>query len=473
MRTKPNINHRGHMFVITLFSDLSALALAIFIVHWVSYRALWFDGSAISEVDHVLYVLICLVLFMAASLYPGIGLNPAMEMKAVTQLATISLLIVIIFLTITAPFWRQAKIDIILIYLFSIFMVLGIRWAGRILAAHFGLWGEPVVVVARDEKMETMMRYFLQRRRLGFVPVLGVTFESNAPSTFPINTMGADEFSRLPDHYFGQAGINTVLIDSLAVGETVNINLNRKFLKKFKHVIFVSDMDWLEGVSISYHDFEGMIGIEARQNFLSPLDIFLKRVMDILLSSVILILSLPILLLTAVLIRLESPGPIFYRQERIGRNGRRILVQKFRSMQVGADQILIEYLANNPQARVEWEENQKLRNDPRITRVGKWIRKFSVDEMPQLFNILKGEMSLVGPRPIVEGEVSRYKDNFDVYSTVRPGVTGMWQVSGRNHTSYEERVLYDVYYVRNWSVWLDIYILLRTVWVVLSRDGAY
>jgi lipopolysaccharide/colanic/teichoic acid biosynthesis glycosyltransferase len=114
-----------------------------------------------------------------------------------------------------------------------------------------------------------------------------------------------------------------------------------------------------------------------------------------------------------------------------------------------------------------------LREDPRITRVGKWLRKFSVDELPQLINVLRGEMSLVGPRPIVESEVRRYQDYFDVYITVRPGVTGMWQVSGRSRTTYEQRVLYDVYYVRNWSVWLDTYILLRTIWVVLSRDGAY
>jgi lipopolysaccharide/colanic/teichoic acid biosynthesis glycosyltransferase len=142
-------------------------------------------------------------------------------------------------------------------------------------------------------------------------------------------------------------------------------------------------------------------------------------------------------------------------------------------MQVGADQILADYLAANPQARREWEETQKLRNDPRITRLGKWLRKLSVDELPQLFNILVGDMSLVGPRPIVENEVGRYKDKFDVYSTVRPGVTGMWQVSGRNNTTYDERVMYDVYYVRNWSVWLDIYILFRTIWVVLGRHGAY
>jgi len=138
-----------------------------------------------------------------------------------------------------------------------------------------------------------------------------------------------------------------------------------------------------------------------------------------------------------------------------------------------AEQALTEYLRANPQSQREWEATQKLREDPRITRVGKFLRKFSIDEVPQLFNVLLGDMSLVGPRPIVNSELHRYGDKLGIYSSIRPGVTGLWQVSGRNHTSYDERVRYDIYYVRHWSVWLDIYILLRTVWVVLSRDGAY
>lgn len=222
----------------------------------------------------------------------------------------------------------------------------------------------------------------------------------------------------------------------------------------------VLDIDWLEGIT-------------AEQNFPTLDNAFLKRVMDILISILLGVVFLPIIVFTAILIRLDSPGSVFYSQERIGKNGRKITVYKFRSMRVDADKILSGYLTKNPEARSEWEKKQKLCADPRITRVGKWIRQFSVDEIPQLFNILKGDMSLIGPRPIVESEVWHYRDKFQVYSAVRPGITGMWQVSGRNNTTYEERVLYDIYYVRNWSVWLDIKILLRTVWVVLSREGAY
>ncbi|MBI5944623.1 MAG: undecaprenyl-phosphate galactose phosphotransferase WbaP [Chloroflexi bacterium] len=473
MRTKPLIDHRGRMFGVTLFSDLSALILAVLSVHWGLSLAALYSGSGVSEIDHVLFVMICLSLFMATNLYPGIGLNPAMEMKTVTQLTVLGFLIVFSFDMIRVPSWSIDKLMLILISGLSAPFILGMRWLTRIIAVKLGVWGEPVVVIAGRDRVSDMTNYFNYRRRLGFLPVLGVTEKAGSHASSAVQIMEVEDLLKLPHGYFFNKGIHTVLVSTQIGSELSRSKINHDLLQKFKRMIFVSDMDWLEGVSIAYHDFEGMIGMEAQQNFLAPIHIFLKRAMDILLAGMLMVLLLPVFFLTALLIRLDSPGPAIYKQERIGRNGRRIRIQKFRSMQVGADQILADYLAANPQARREWDETQKLRDDPRITRVGKWLRKLSVDEIPQLFNILVGDMSLVGPRPIVENEVKRYKDNFDVYSTVRPGITGMWQVSGRNNTTYDERVMYDVYYVRNWSVWLDVYILFRTIWVVLGRHGAY
>ncbi|HQX00995.1 MAG TPA: exopolysaccharide biosynthesis polyprenyl glycosylphosphotransferase, partial [Anaerolineales bacterium] len=246
-----------------------------------------------------------------------------------------------------------------------------------------------------------------------------------------------------------------------------------ELLRKFKRMIFISDMDWLEGASIAYHDFEGMLGMEAQQNFLNPLSAVLKRMMDILIAGTAGLVSLPLILLAAVLIKLDSSGSVLYKQERVGKDGKRIKIYKFRSMREDGERVMAEYLAGNASAQDEWAETQKLKEDPRITRVGKWVRKFSVDELPQLYNILKGDMSVVGPRPILVEQKKLYGEGLEVYTSVRPGLTGFWQVSGRNRTSFCQRAIYDVYYVRNWSVWLDTYILLRTIWVVLSRDGAY
>ena len=161
-----------------------------------------------------------------------------------------------------------------------------------------------------------------------------------------------------------------------------------------------------------------------------------------------------------------------FSHKRIGLGGRRFHAWKFRSMVPNAPQILQKYLDENPELRAEWELNQKLKNDPRITWIGKIIRRTSLDELPQLFNVFLGHMSLVGPRPIVDEEIRRYGQTFRQYLRVTPGITGLWQISGRNNTTYEERLAYDEYYVQNWSPWLDLYILLRTFKTVLLCEGA-
>ncbi len=197
-----------------------------------------------------------------------------------------------------------------------------------------------------------------------------------------------------------------------------------------------------------------------------------KRIFDIFVSFVILLLLLPFNLITAFLISRDG-GPVFYSHVRIGRGERHFNCLKFRSMVVDADEKLRVYLLGNAEAAEEWRNTQKLKNDPRISRVGRFLRKTSFDELPQLLNVLIGDMSLVGPRPIVQNEIVKYGENIGEYALVRPGITGLWQVSGRNNTSYDERVELDKWYVRNWSLWLDIFILFKTLPIVLMRRGAY
>lgn len=197
------------------------------------------------------------------------------------------------------------------------------------------------------------------------------------------------------------------------------------------------------------------------------------RILDIsliLLAAPYLILAFLIL---AILIKLDSPGPVFYRQTRIGRFGRKFQIYKFRTMIQNADEVLQTYLDQSPQLKAEWLATHKLKNDPRVSRVGALLRKTSLDEIPQLWNILMGDMSLVGPRPIVDAEVEKYGKCFELYIQVRPGLTGLWQVSGRNNTTYERRVELDEYYVCNRSLKLDLQILLKTALVVITKDGAY
>ena len=202
-------------------------------------------------------------------------------------------------------------------------------------------------------------------------------------------------------------------------------------------------------------------------------DLSLGRTLDVLLSLSALIFLAPLLLLVALLVYIVDPGPVLFGHRRLGKDGRTFRCWKFRSMVVDADVRLRALLESDPTARAEWEADHKLRNDPRITRIGQFLRKSSLDELPQFFNVLMGEMSLVGPRPIVGDEVAKYGRYFADYCRVRPGITGLWQISGRNDVSYRRRVALDVSYVRSKSVALDMGILLLTVPRVVARRGSY
>ena len=178
-------------------------------------------------------------------------------------------------------------------------------------------------------------------------------------------------------------------------------------------------------------------------------------------------------ILISILIVLDSRGGALYSQTRIGRGGRKFKAHKFRTMVLNADDILQQYLDESPELKAEWLATHKLKHDPRVTRVGAILRKLSLDELPQFWNILVGEMSLIGPRPIVDAEIERYGKCFELYKQARPGLTGLWQVSGRSDTSYERRVELDEYYLLNRSIKMDILILFKTVYVVVGRKGAY
>ena len=201
----------------------------------------------------------------------------------------------------------------------------------------------------------------------------------------------------------------------------------------------------------------------------------IKTTFDLLFSSIVLIIGLPIFLIIASLIKLSSRGPIFYLQERIGKNKKTFNCIKFRTMHPEAEDILENLITNNEKLRKEFEETHKLRNDPRITNIGKFLRKTSLDEIPQFLNVIKMEMSIIGPRPIVKKEIQKYGNSYIKVISIKPGITGLWQVSGRNNLSYKRRVILDCLYVDNMSPLLDLRIIIRTFGVIFFPNdrGAY
>lgn len=226
------------------------------------------------------------------------------------------------------------------------------------------------------------------------------------------------------------------------------------------------------GIGVSHVFRHDVLMLTVQNNLSNFIPRVTKRAFDLLMAPLILLALSPLLLIVALLVRATGKN-IFYGHQRIGLNGRMFPCYKFRSMVNNSKEVLDELLANDPQARAEWEKDFKLKKDPRITRIGQIIRKTSIDELPQLWNVIRGDMSLVGPRPVVADELERYEDKQDLYHMVRPGITGLWQISGRNDVTYEERVSLDSWYSRNWSLWYDLVILSKTAGVVLKRSGAY
>jgi Undecaprenyl-phosphate galactose phosphotransferase WbaP len=225
---------------------------------------------------------------------------------------------------------------------------------------------------------------------------------------------------------------------------------------------------------VAIEDLGDVLSLSVARNLAKPWNIAIKRSFELVLAVSLTLLLFPFFLIIVLAIKIDSRGPVFFTQERLASKNRTFKMHKFRSMHIDGDAKLSAYLNYHPDAQVEWQEYRKIKTgDPRVTRVGKVLRKFSLDELPQLINILKGDMNLIGPRPYLPQEKDSMGNTFDLISRVKPGITGLWQVRGRNTLSFRERLLLDEYYIRNWSLWLDIVILLKTLKVLAKREGAY
>jgi len=217
-----------------------------------------------------------------------------------------------------------------------------------------------------------------------------------------------------------------------------------------------------------------ILSLTVPRNLFKPNQLIVKSIFEFVITSMITLVLSPVLLIISLAIKLDSPGPIFYIQKRLGKDKKIFDLIKFRSMYVDGDQKLAVYLEKNPEAKREWETYRKLRGyDPRVTRVGRVIRKYSLDELPQLFNFFKRDLNLVGPRPYMPEELEKMGDKSKTISRVKPGITGLWQVRGRNLLTFNERLILDEFYIRNWSLWLDIVILIKTIKAVITREGAF
>lgn len=330
------------------------------------------------------------------------------------------------------------------------------RHLTRKLLSQLGLWKTKTLIIGTGETAKGVHRAMASEPQLGFEVI----------EFLPISS---DLISKLKSH----KDIHIVI--ALEESElSQNQSLIEEMTLHFPELHFVPSLSGLPLFEMDpYHFFSHEILIlKSRNNLHFRPRIWLKRSFDVTASLGAILALSPLLLWVALRIRLSGPKVLF-KHRRVGQSGRSFNCYKFRTMALNSDQLLKELLEKDPVARKEWEEKMKITDDPRVTSIGNFLRKTSLDELPQLWNVLRGDMSLVGPRPIVEKEISRYGNRIEFYTSVKPGITGLWQVSGRSDTDYKTRVQLDTWYVKNWTLWYDIAILFKTIRVVLNRSGAY
>lgn len=362
------------------------------------------------------------------------------------------------------------------IWLFSWVMIITLLPLSRALTKRllnkFGIWKKDTVIIGTGRNAKEAFVALQSEEVLGFQVSAFVCTSEPCDDTFlgvPVIPTQKQLWERIDTD-------NTQFIIALEFEQHAERDYWLKELAKH-NCRSISVIPTLRGVPLYGTDMSFIFSHEVMilrvsNNLAKRSSRLIKRTFDIFGSLAILILLSPVLLILAFKISRDGGSPI-YGHERIGHNGKKFKCLKFRSMVLNSKEVLEEILRTNEDARKEWATDFKLKNDPRITKIGSFIRKTSLDELPQLWNVLIGEMSLVGPRPVVEEELCRYAGDVDYYLMAKPGMTGLWQVSGRNDIDYDTRVYFDAWYVKNWALWNDIAILFKTIGVVLKRDGAY
>jgi len=460
--------------------DLALTALAYRVAYWIRFEQFvtLFQEDAPDDIKYYRLLAFGLVVsWLGLNALFGLYqrknlLGGTQEYAKVFRASVISLLLVIIA-SFLDPGLFVARGWLLLAWLFSFFFVLVGRFSLRRIVyqlRRYGYYMTPAIIVGGNQEGRWLAEQLLSWKKSGLL-LLGFVDEIVPPGTHLFRNLYSLGTVDQLDEIIQKYNVGELILASSA------ITSRNKQLEIFKRYGISSDVCVrmssglyeiiTTGMTVSEFAYVPLVTINKAR--LTGMDEGLKLLLDYCITIPSLILLSPILLLVALIVRLDSPGPVIHRRRVMGMNGKTFDAFKFRSMRVDGDQILEAH----PELKAELALNQKIKNDPRITRFGRFIRKSSIDELPQLFNVLRREMSFVGPRMISPEEVVKYSQWDINLLTVRPGITGLWQVSGRSDVSYEERVQMDMYYIRNWTIWLDFQIIINTIPAVLKGRGAY
>lgn len=469
---KRNIFLRKMAASATLISiDLLCVAIAMFFSLYL--RDLMMpqaaDWGLYSSVISLVLPLFTLAYYLKG-LYPGFGIDVIDELRSITYSTSVvyALLAGLTFFVKDGEFSR-------LMFIMSWGLSLFILPVGRSIIRKFvackSWWGIPVIIIGAGRTGETIITSLKKHSYIGLRPVVAIDDDIDRWGYIDaIPVVGGLEI--IPE-ISSKLRVDHAIIAMPKVESKKQEQIIRKYSKYFSHVTVIPNLFGLSSLWVSTRDFGGILGLEVQQKLLRKSALAAKRAFDLLLSSALCVAVSPLVLIISLLIWIDSKGSIFFRQERMGKDDTRFKIVKFRTMHIDAEQRLADLLDKNPEMKREYDIYHKLKDDPRLTRVGKILRKFSLDELPQFINVVKGEMSLIGPRAYMPWEKEKMNGHDEIILKVKPGISGLWQVTDRNASSFEERNLTDVYYIRNWSMFLDFYIFVRTISVIVTGNSGY
>ncbi|MCQ2591509.1 MAG: undecaprenyl-phosphate galactose phosphotransferase WbaP [Treponema sp.] len=462
------------LFIVDFFALLVCIAIGFFIVNLFAIHNINFK----SFVNYTVFFPIIFLFFGIFGLYPGIMIPATTEVRNYTFATFLSFTAIVLSVIISdikaVPLTKlitqgsqnfQLCIAFIIAFLSSVILLPASREFFKYVFCKKSWWGVPCVIYSNTDDFTLITEKLISRKYLGYKPCAILLSDYTDQKEYKGIPVISDKNSEI---------INCIHKHNIKSAIMYDYKGNTKpIMNLYRYTISVSSEQTSFTSTQQLKDIGGIIGFASTHNLTFKFNIFLKRLLDILIIIASSPLVIPIFLILMLLTKCTSKGPIFYGHVRVGKKGKSFKCWKFRSMNINSQEMLKEILENDPVRREEWERERKFVDDPRVTKFGKFLRKTSMDELPQLFNILIGDMSFVGPRPVTAEEMEKYGEHQDYVLSVLPGLTGMWQISGRSETSYDERIYFDTYYIQNWSIWLDLWILIKSVWVVIKGKGAY
>ena len=402
------------------------------------------------------------------------------ETKILVKSLTIAFLFVLAIVVMGKAYREQtSRVVLILMWMASIFIFPCMRFVSKSLFKRFNFAVENIIVIGAENDGQIIAdlmekNHYLNCSVKGFLDddqrIWGKEIKIGERKYTVFG--GIKHYRRI----IRKLGVSMAIVAIPSLSRKKMLEINNALQHHVRKIIFAGKLRGIEILNAEIYQFfmEPILMFEIRNNLRIPRNIVFKRLLDIALSIALLPGVTLIMIVTAIFIKKESPGPVFYTQKRVGYKGRTIMLYKLRSMYSDAEERLRTILKSDKSAREQWEKFYKIKNDPRVTKIGKFIRRWSIDELPQIFNVLKGDMSFVGPRPVVKSEIKKYYGSESAYDMmVKPGITGLWQVSGRTDTTYRFRVKKDMWYALNWSLWLDVALIFKTYSAVFSKKGAY